>query len=122
MNKNIRDYINLIENAQIGESEDVADGSLNEGQYEMMMRNGQVKKFIAKDDADAKRIAAGYGAKSVIKLKGGVPAGKVAEQGVSEGLGTTPKITFAQQTPGSWTRIDILVNGEVNRIKETFWS
>ena len=62
----------------------VAEGSLNEGQYEMMMRNGQVKKFIAKDDADAKRIAAGHGAKSVIKLKGGVPAGKVSEQGVAE--------------------------------------
>ena len=30
MNKNIRDYINLIENAQIGESESVAEGSLNE--------------------------------------------------------------------------------------------
>ena len=64
----------------------VAEGSLNEGQYEMMMRNGQVKKFIAKDDADAKRIAAGHGAKSVIRLKGGVPAGKVAEQGMAEGL------------------------------------
>lgn len=64
----------------------VAEGSLNEGQYEMMMRNGQVKKFIAKDDADAKRIAAGHGAKSVIRLKGGVPAGKIAEQGVAEGL------------------------------------
>jgi hypothetical protein len=65
-------------------NEGVAEGSLNEGQYEMMMRNGQVKKFIAKDDADAKRIAAGHGAKSVIKLKGGVPAGKIAEQGVAE--------------------------------------
>jgi hypothetical protein len=63
----------------------VAEGSLNEGKYEMMMRNGQVKKFIAKDDADAKRIAAGHGAKSVIKLKGDVPAGKIAEQGVMEG-------------------------------------
>jgi hypothetical protein len=62
----------------------VAEGSLNEGQYEMMMRNGQVKRFIAKDDADAKRIAAGHGAKSVIKLRGGVPAGKIAEQGVAE--------------------------------------
>jgi hypothetical protein len=62
----------------------MAEGSLNEGQYEMMMRNGQVKKFIAKDDADAKRIAAGHGAKSVIKLRGGVPAGKIAEQGVAE--------------------------------------
>jgi len=65
--------------------EGVAEGLLNEGQYEMMMSNGQVKKFIAKDDADAKRIAAGHGAKSVIKLRGGVPAGKVAEQGVAEG-------------------------------------
>lgn len=63
----------------------VAEGSLNEGQYEMMLRNGQVKKFVAKDDADAKRIAAGHGAKSVIRLRGGVPAGKVAEQGVAEG-------------------------------------
>ena len=78
--KTLRDYINLIETAEQG----VAEGSLNEGQYEMMMRNGQVKKFIAKDDADAKRIAAGHGAKSVIKLKGGVPAGKVSEQGVAE--------------------------------------
>jgi hypothetical protein len=63
----------------------VAEGSLNDGQYEMMLRNGHVKKFIAKDDADAKRIAAGHGAKSVIKLRGGVPAGKIAEQGVAEG-------------------------------------
>ena len=65
-------------------NEGVAEGSLNEGQYEMMLRNGQVKKFVAKDDADAKRIAAGHGAKSVIKLRGGVPAGKVSEQGVAE--------------------------------------
>ena len=57
----------------------MAEGALNKGQYEMMMRNGQVKKFTAKDDADAKRIAAGHGAKSVIKLRGGVPAGKIAE-------------------------------------------
>ena len=69
-----------------GKVKGVAEGSLNEGQYEMMMRNGQVKKFVAKDDADAKRIAAGHGAKSVIRLKGGVPAGKVSEQGVEEGL------------------------------------
>jgi len=69
---------------QLQGQQGVAEGSLNEGQYEMMMRNGQVKKFIAKDDADAKRIAAGHGAKSVIKLRGGVPAGKVSEQGVAE--------------------------------------
>ena len=55
----------------------VAEGSLNEGQYEMMMRNGQVKKFIAKDDTDAKRIAAGHGAKSVIRMKGNVPGDKI---------------------------------------------
>ena len=66
------------------ETQGVAEGSLNEGQYEMMLRNGQVKKFVAKDDADAKRIAAGHGAKSVIRLRGGVPAGKVSEQGVAE--------------------------------------
>ena len=64
--------------------EGVAEGSLNEGQYEMMMRNGQVKKFIAKDDTDAKRIAAGHGAKSVIRMKGNVPGDKIGEQGVAE--------------------------------------
>lgn len=31
MNKNIRDYINLIENAQIGESEGVAEGVAEDG-------------------------------------------------------------------------------------------
>ena len=65
--------------------QDVAEGEGNKQKYEMMMRNGQVKKFIAKDDADAKRIAAGHGAKSVIKMKGNVPGGKIAEQGVAEG-------------------------------------
>ena len=74
-----------FDNDARGVKEGVAEGSLNKGQYEMMMRNGQVKKFIAKDDADAKRIAAGHGAKSVIKLRGGVPDGKVSEQGVAEG-------------------------------------
>ena len=65
--------------------QDVAEGEGNKQKYEMMMRNGQVKKFIAKDDADAKRIAAGHGAKSVIKMKGNVPGGKIAEQDVAEG-------------------------------------
>ena len=63
----------------------VSEGEVKTQKYEMMLRNGQVKKFVAKDDADAKRIAAGHGAKSVIKLRGGVPAGKVSEQGVAEG-------------------------------------
>ena len=40
-------------------------------------------------------------------------AKQLLSQGVAEGLAQTPKITFAQQTPGSWTHIDILVNGEV---------
>lgn len=57
--------------------------------YEMMHRNGQVKKFIAKDDADAKRIAAGHGAKSVIKLKASGASSKLAEQDVAEGLSQT---------------------------------
>ena len=85
----------------------VAEGSLNEGQYEMMMRNGQVKKFIAKDDADAKRIAAGYGAKSVIKLRGGVPAGKVAEQGVAETFDNPYKAKWEKSEYGDQ---DALVN------------
>jgi hypothetical protein len=63
---------------------DVAEGEGPTQKYEMMLRNGQVKKFVAKDDADAKRIAAGQGAKSLIKLKGGIPAGKVAEGELDE--------------------------------------
>lgn len=61
----------------------VAEGSTQK--YEMMLRNGQVKRFVAKDDADAKRIAAGHGAKSVIRMKGNVPGDKIGEQGVAEG-------------------------------------
>jgi hypothetical protein len=59
--------------------------SLKEGQYEMRLRNGQVKKFVAQNDADAKRISRGHGAMSVIKLKDGIPAGAVKEHGVREG-------------------------------------
>jgi hypothetical protein len=74
----------LLEQMDKLSEQGVSEGS---GQkYEMMLRNGQVKKFVAKDDADAKRIAAGHGAKSVIKLKGGVPAGKIAEQDVAEAV------------------------------------
>jgi hypothetical protein len=62
----------------------VAEGEVKTQKYEMMMRNGQVKKFVAKDDADAKRIAKGHGAKSVIRMKGNVPGDKIAEQGVAE--------------------------------------
>jgi len=57
----------------------VAEGEVSTRKYEMMLRNGQVKKFVAKDDADAKRIAAGHGAKSVIRMKGNVPGNKIAE-------------------------------------------
>ena len=91
--------------------EGVAEGSLNEGQYEMMMRNGQVKKFIAKDDADAKRIAAGYGAKSVIKLRGGVPAGKIAEQGVAEGSETEGTATLAKIAAAGDNGYDMIEDG-----------
>ena len=62
--------------------ESVAEGSTQK--YEMMLRNGQVKKFVAKDDADARRIAAGHSAKSVIRMKGNVPGDKIGEQGVAE--------------------------------------
>jgi hypothetical protein len=109
------------EPAKPAPNQGVAEGSLNEGQYEMMMRNGQVKKFIAKDDADAKRIAAGHGAKSVIKLRGGVPAGKVAEQGVAEDsheeqvarlaaynermAGENPPIDLGLREVGNWAKV-----------------
>ena len=62
----------------------VAEGESTTQKYEMMMRNGQVKKFVAKDDVDAKRIAAGHGAKSVIRMKGNVPGDKIGKQGVAE--------------------------------------
>ena len=65
----------------------VAEGEGKTQKYEMMMRNGQVKRFTARDDADAKRIAAGHGAKSVIRMKGNVPGDKIGEQGVAEGSG-----------------------------------
>lgn len=62
----------------------VAEGEVSTRKYEMMLRNGQVKKFVAKDDADAKRIAAGHGAKSVIRMKGNVPGNKIAENDHSQ--------------------------------------
>jgi len=65
--------------------ESMAEGSTQK--YEMMLRNGQVKKFVAKDDADARRIAAGHSAKSVIRMKGNVPGDKIGEQGVAENAG-----------------------------------
>ena len=68
----------------VDEQQGVAEGTTQK--YEMMLRNGHVKKFVAKDDADAKRIAKGNGAKSVIKLKGNVPGAKILEQDVEEGL------------------------------------
>jgi hypothetical protein len=52
--------------------------------YEMMLSNGKVKRFTAKDDADAKRIAKGHDAKSVIKMKGDIPGNKIALHGVAE--------------------------------------
>lgn len=48
------------------------------------------------------------------------------KEGVAEGS-MTPKITFAQSTPGSWSRIDILVNGvkqfvAAKTVGPDFWS
>jgi len=68
-----------------GEKKGVAEAEDTTKKYEMMHRNGQVKRFVAKDDADAKRIAAGHGAKSVIRMKSNVPGDKIKEQGVAEG-------------------------------------
>jgi hypothetical protein len=73
-----------LANMKSGRAKDegVEEGSTQK--YEMMLRNGQVKKFVAKDDADARRIAAGHSAKSVIRMKGNVPGDKIGEQGVAE--------------------------------------
>jgi hypothetical protein len=100
----LKSEIRALDSEIVRTKKGVAEGSLNEGQYEMMMRNGQVKKFIAKDDADAKRIAAGHGAKSVIKLKGGVPAGKIAEQGMAEG--------HDYEADSDGTNVDVIDRGE----------
>ena len=100
----LKSEIRALDSEIVRTKKGVAEGSLNEGQYEMMMRNGQVKKFIAKDDADAKRIAAGRGAKSVIKLKGGVPAGKIAEQGMAEG--------HDYEADSDGTNVDVIDRGE----------
>lgn len=64
---------------------DGEQGSLTEGQYEMMKHNGHVKKFHANNDADAIRFAKDHGAKSLIRLKRGAPPEKVFEQDVAEG-------------------------------------
>jgi hypothetical protein len=88
----------------------VAEGS-DEGKtqkYEMMLSNGKVKRFTAKDDADAKRIAKGHGAKSVIKMKGDLPGNKIAEQDVAEG---------SEQTNESLDRLLYLANIETSKKK-----
>lgn len=63
-------------------------GTGKKQRYEMMFKNGQVKRFSAMNDNEARKIAAGHGAKSVIKMKGNVPGDKIAEQGVAEGYST----------------------------------
>jgi len=70
--------------------------------YEMMLSNGKVKRFTAKDDADAKRIAKGHGAKSVIKMKGDLPGNKIAEQGVAEGFGDISGLLSASNLNNSY--------------------
>lgn len=56
MNKNIRDYINLIENAQIGESEGVAEGAPELLKKEMPLHRHAEKLLaqngVSKDDPD----------------------------------------------------------------------
>jgi hypothetical protein len=60
-------------------------GNGKKQKYEMMFKNGQVKRFTAMNDNEARKIAAGHGAKSHIKMKGNVPGDKIKEQDVSEG-------------------------------------
>jgi len=91
------------------EQQGVAEGEVKTQKYEMMMRNGQVKKFVAKDDVDAKRIAKGHGAKSVIKMKGNVPGKKLKEQGISDEeirqrIQPTFQATDAQINDPEWMR------------------
>jgi GNAT superfamily N-acetyltransferase len=71
-------------------------GNGKKQRYEMMFKNGQVKRFSAMNDNEARKIAAGHGAKSVIKMKGNVPGDKIAEQGVAEGSLNPKKIAKAQ--------------------------
>jgi hypothetical protein len=60
-------------------------GNGKKQKYEMMFKNGQVKRFTAMNDNEARKIAAGHGARSHIKMKGNVPSDKIKEQDVSEG-------------------------------------
>jgi len=60
-------------------------GTGKKQRYEMMFKNGQVKRFSAMNDNEARKIAAGHGARSVIRMKGNVPGDKIGEQGVAEG-------------------------------------
>jgi hypothetical protein len=66
-------------------------GNGKKQRYEMMFKNGQVKRFSAMNDNEARKIAAGHGAKSVIKMKGNVPGDKIGEQGVAEDLDANQK-------------------------------
>jgi hypothetical protein len=83
------DYLNTVreylEHKQVGGVNEAGERSAL--RYEMMLSNGNVKRFVAKDDADAKRIAKSAGAKSLIKLKAdGISfKNKIAEQDVAEG-------------------------------------
>ena len=60
-------------------------GNGKKQKYEMMFKNGQVKRFTAMNDNEARKIAAGHGARSHIKMKGNVPGDKIKEQDVAEG-------------------------------------
>jgi hypothetical protein len=82
-------------------NEGMAEDEGTTKKYEMMLRNGQVKRFVAKDDADAKRIAAGHGAKSVIRMKSNVPGDKIGEQGVAENFVNYQGLRPPKNVPGT---------------------
>jgi hypothetical protein len=89
-------------------------GNGKKQRYEMMFKNGQVKRFSALNDNEARKIAAGHSAKSVIRMKGNVPSDKIKEQGVAEGLNEMDK---TQTPPGrdgdiDWTKKQIHLGPE----------
>jgi hypothetical protein len=77
--------------------------------------DGDPVGIVYSNNPQSKRPFEIYGYEDVNQLKREMISqwNKRVPKGVAEGSGTTPKITFAQQTPGSWTRIDILVDGDV---------
>ena len=89
MNKNIRDYINLIENAQIGESEGVAEG-LKSMYHNAVAKHHGRKADDAFDNDDEEGFKKSMDKNISHKLKAGekipqVRDAKKFQQGVAEG-------------------------------------